>query len=293
MKTDVTVLLTTCDRYDTTLPLCLMSIISQTHKPNRIVLVDDNQEKKFYDYEILRNILILCKHKEIKFDYYYGQSKGCTHALDLGLKKIKNGWILKVDDDNVLEPNVIELYLKNITDEVGVLGGLIIDDKSKERSLIDDQIVYNRLCDVYSEWNIQMISNQSNTIKEVEHIYSNYFFKKDDEISHDLRLSPSSHREETIFTYQYFKKGYKLFIIPESKTYHLNYDKTTGNNRHSHDSAVQNEIVFIEWLKKWDIIPQEFEIVEEENQFVTSKSKFGDKDGYLVFEKNPRKSLVD
>ena len=284
-KTEVTALVTTCDRYDTTLPLCLMSIINQTYKPNRIVLVDDNQEKKFYDYEILRNILILCKYKDIKFDYFYGPSKGCTYALDLGLKKIEQGWILKVDDDNVLEPNILELYVKNISDNVGVMGGLIIDNDSLTRGWDIQKNEYNRLCDVYSVWNVQMITNQSTDIKEVEHVYSNYFFRKDDEISHYLRLSTSSHREETIFTYQYFKKGYKLYIIPESKTYHLNYDKTTGNNRHSHDSAIQNEIVFIEWLKKWNIVPQEFEIIEEEHQFVTGNSKTGKQDGYLVFRK--------
>jgi len=284
-KTEVTVLVTTCDRYDTTLPLCLMSIINQTYKPDRVVLVDDNKEKKFYEYEILRNILLLCKYKEIKFDYYYGPSKGCTHALDLGLKKIKNGWILKVDDDNVLEPNVIELYVNNISENVGVIGGLIIDGESKERSLNEDKVKYNRLCDIYSDWNIQMITNQSDTIKEVEHVYSNYFFKKDDEISHDLTLTPSSHREETIFTYQYYKKGYRLFIIPESKTYHLNYNKDTGNNKHPTKSFIENEIIFIEWLKKWKIVPDEFEIIEEEHQFVTGNSKTGEQDGYLVFKK--------
>lgn len=284
-KTEVTVLVTTCDRYDTTLPLCLMSIINQTYKPDRVVLVDDNKEKKFYEYEILRNILLLCKYKEIKFDYYYGHSKGCTHALDLGLQKIEDGWILKVDDDNVLEPNVIELYVNNISDEVGVMGGLIIDDKSLERSLNDEKLIYNRLCNIYSDLNIQMISNQSNTIKEVEHVYSNYFFRKNNEISHDLRLTPSSHREETIFTYQYFIKGYKLIVIPESKTYHLNYNRTTGNNRHSKESSNNNEFIFIERLKEWDIVPKEIEIIELQDRYVTTVAEIGGEQAYIVMEK--------
>jgi glycosyltransferase involved in cell wall biosynthesis len=284
-KTEVTVLVTTCDRYDTTLPLCLMSIINQTYKPKRVVLVDDNKEKKFYEYEILRNILLLCKYKEIKFDYYQGSSKGCVHALDLGLKKIDGGWILKVDDDNVLEPNVIELYVSNISDNVGVLGGLIIDEKSIERNLEDDQLIYNRICDIYSEMNIQMITNQSDDIKEVEHVYSNYFFIKNADISHDLRLTPSSHREETVFTYQYFRKGYKLLIIPQSKTYHLNYNKTTGNNRHSKESSNKNELIFIEKLKEWEIVPNEMEIIELKDRYVTTIAEIGGQQAYIVMEK--------
>jgi glycosyltransferase involved in cell wall biosynthesis len=262
-----------------------MSIISQTYKPRRIVLVDDNKEKRFYDHEILRNILLLCKHKEIEFNYYYGESKGCTHALDLGLKKIEGGWILKVDDDNVLEPNVIELYVNNISDDVGVLGGLIIDENSKQRNLTEEKSIYNRLCEVYSEWNIQMITNQSDEIKEVEHVYSNYFFKKNEEISHDLRLTPSSHREETIFTYQYFKKGYKLFIIPQSKTYHLNYNKTTGNSRHSKDASNKNEIIFIERLKEWDIVPKEMEIIELKDRYISTVTEINGAESYIVMEK--------
>lgn len=281
---EVTVLLATCDRYDTTLPLCLMSVINQTYKPTRIVLVDDNKEKKFYEYEILRNILTLCKYKNIKFDYYHGPSKGGTFALDLGLSKINSGWILKIDDDNVLNPDVIDLYVKNIDTNIGVMGGLIIDPKSFELEYIDSDI-HNKMSEVFTRWNVQMIANQTPDIKKVEHVYSNYFFKKQEDIKHDLRLTPSCHREETIFTYEYFRKGFDLIVIPQSITYHLNYDKSTGNNRHSFDSFMKNEFIFIDKLKEWEIVPQEFDIIEKDGEYVTTNSRFGDQDGYLVFQK--------
>lgn len=281
---DVTILLATCDRYDTTLPLCLMSLINQTHKPKRIVLVDDNKDKKFYDYEILRNILTLCKYKDITFDYYHGPSKGGTFALDLGLSKIDGGWILKVDDDNVLNPDVIELYVKNIKDNIGAMGGLILDSKSFELTQTVSE-VYNKISEVFSRWNIQMIANQTPDIKKVEHIYSNYFFKKQDDIRHDLNLTPSCHREETIFTHEFHRKGFDLIVIPQSVTYHLNYNKSTGNNRHSRDSFFKNELVFIDKLKEWEVVPQEFDIIEKDGAYVTTNSRFGDQDGYLVFRK--------
>jgi len=74
-------------------------------------------------------------------------------------------------------------------------------------------------------------------------------------------------------------------VIPESKTYHLNYAESTGDNRHSIDSFIKNEMIFIDKLKEWEIVPQEFEIIEEEHQFVTGNSKTGKQDGYLVFRK--------
>lgn len=283
-KTEVTVLVTTCDRYDTTLPLCLMSIINQTYKPNRVVLVDDNKEKKFYEYEILRNILLLCKHKEIKFDYYQGPSKGCVYALDLGLSKIKSGWVMKVDDDNVLNPDVLEIYVNNISENVGAIGGLILDSKSH---LVEEheQDVYNKVSQIFSKWNIQMIKNQSDKIKPVEHIYSNYFFNMELGIKQTLELAPSCHREDTMFTHQIFRKGYDLIIIPQSVTYHLNYDDNTGDNRYSKENFNKNEFFFIEKLKEWDIVPKEIEIIELQDRYVTTVAEIGGEQAYIVMEK--------
>jgi len=285
MKTEVSVLLTTRDRYLTTLPLCLLSIVNQTYKPKRIVLVDDNNKKELYDYEIFKNILTIMKFNNIEFEYLYGESKGCTYALQLGLDTIEEGWILKIDDDNVLEPNVIELFVENISDNIGVMGGLILDEKSFDRYQESEEEIYNKIGEIYSKINIQMVANQDDKIKKVHHIYSNYFFKKDKDINFDLRLAPNSLREETVFTYEYFRKGYDLIVIPTSRTYHLNHDRTKGNSRHSKDSFLKNELVFLDKLKEWEIIPNEFDIKEEEDRFITSNSKFGDQDGFLIFEK--------
>ena len=264
---DVTILIATCDRYNTTLPLCLMSLINQTHKPKRIVLVDDNKEKKFYEYEILRNILTLCEYKNIKFDYYHGPSKGGTIALDLGLSKIEEGWVLKVDDDNVLNPDVIEIYVKHISDNIGAMGGLILAKESFKLIHENDEI-FNRMSEIFTKWNIQMIANQTPEIKKVEHLYSNYFFKKQDDIKHDIRLAPSSHREETLFTYEYYRKGFDLIVIPQSVTYHLNYDTTTGNNRHPRKSFLNNEIIFLEKLKEWGITLNGVEISYDNDEII-------------------------
>ena len=123
----LTVLLATCDRYDTVLPLCLMSIINQSHPPNRVVLIDDSINKKFYDYTILKNILILFKEKGIEFSYFYGKNKGMVPALQIGLDNISDGWVFKTDDDNILSYNTLELFVKNIRKNIGAMGGVIID----------------------------------------------------------------------------------------------------------------------------------------------------------------------
>jgi glycosyltransferase involved in cell wall biosynthesis len=278
-KTNITVLLATCDRYETTLPLCLMSILNQSHLPQRVVLVDDSKVKKFYDFQTLRNILTLFKLKNIKFDYYHGSSKGATHALQIGLEHIDDGWVFKTDDDNVIEYNTLEIFFNNINDSVGAMSGIIIDHniheiflKSPDKIPLEENGYYNKIENIYSEFNIQMVHNQSEEIKKVEHIYSNYFFKRDLADNYPLELTPSSHREETIFTYNIFRKGFDLLIIPQVKIYHLYYDHNSGNRQWGKTHTRKNELFFIKKLEEWNIVPNILEIKDDgERLYVIKK----------------------
>lgn len=262
----ITILISTFNRYETTLPLCLMSIINQTLKPNKIVLVDDNKNKKFFDHEILKNILTLLKKFNIEFRYYYGESKGAVPALQIGLNNISEGWVLKIDDDNVLPPNALEIFKNNIKDNIGAMGGIVLDEnlssyyKNRPENIpIENNGYYNRIENIYTDLNIQMYHKQNNDIKKVEHIYSNYFFRRDLADDYPLELSPSSHREETIFTYNIFRKGYDLIIIPKIKIFH--FDDNKGNSKWDKYS-INNDIFFLNKLKEWKIIPEKLKIFE-------------------------------
>jgi glycosyltransferase involved in cell wall biosynthesis len=274
----VTVLLATCERYETTLPLCLMSIINQTYKPSRVVLVDDSKQKRFYEYPYLKNILVLMKLKGIQFDYYHGQSKGAVPALQMGLDNIDSGWVFKTDDDNILEPNVLEIFVNHIKPNVGAMSGVIIDKKlhdiyldSPDKIPTEENGVWNKIENLYSEFNIQMVHNQDLYVKQVEHIYSNYFFNRELADDYPLELQPSSHREETIFTHNIFRKGYDLIIIPTAKIYHIYYDNNSGNRQYGKEYVKKNELFFIEKLKEWGIVPDKMEIHDDGKQMYVEK----------------------
>lgn len=278
-KTKVTILLATCDRYETTLPLCLMSIFNQSYPPERVVLVDDSKVKKFYEYQTLKNILILFKEKGIDFDYFHGESKGAVPALQIGLDDIEDGWVLKTDDDNILSYDVLELFVKNIKENIGCMSGVIVDKylhqfyiKNPDKIPIEEDGYYNKIENIYSEFNIQMQQYQDTTIKKVQHIYSNYFFRRDLADDYPLELFPSSHREETIFTYSIFLKGYDLIINPLVRIYHLYYDHSSGNRQWSKENSKNNELFFIEKLKEWNIVPNKLEIkYDNQKMFITKK----------------------
>jgi len=280
----ITILITTCDRYDTSLPLTLMSIINQSLKPNRIVLVDDSKDKKFYNHKILQNILILLKEYNIEFDYFYGESKGSSPALKIGLDNIVDGWVFKIDDDNILPYNALELFNKNIKPNIGAMSGIITDEVlSNYYKDIPENIpqekdgYYNRIEDIFTDLNIQMYKEQDDKIKKVEHIYSNYFFRRDlaDDDHPFEQLSPSAHRDETIFTYNIFKKGYDLIVIPQVKIFHLH--NKTGNSKWDAYKD-NNERFFLKKLEEWKIVPDKLEIYDDGNMITTKR---GDKT-YLI-----------
>lgn len=275
-KNKITVLLATCDRYLTTLPLTLMSIINQSRLPDKLVLIDDNKVKEFYNHEILKNILYLLKQKNIEFEYYHGKNKGVVPALSIGLNNIEDGWVLKTDDDNILPYNSIEIFEKNIKDDIGAMGGLILDEsyinyQNKNPELISKQVdgIYNKIENIYTELNIQKVLNQDNEIKRVDHLYSNYFFNRSVADDYPENLYPSGHREETIFTYAIRVKGYNLIVIPEIKIYHLNLNKNNGDSKWI---PIKNEYILLDKLKEYGVIPDKLKIYENENFIYTIKN---------------------
>lgn len=279
-KTFITVFLTTCDRYDTTFPLSLLSILNQTRLPDKILIVDDSKKKEFYNNSIVKQLLTLANWKKVPIDYLHGESKGQVPALRLGLNEISDGWVYKMDDDNILESNVLEIFEKNIDDSIGGMSGVILDKSALSRT--EGQIMMSsKIEDIYSHFNIQMVGIQSSTPKEVEHIYSNYFFRRDLAGYWPEQYEPSSHREDTTFTYQIFRKGYKLVVFPEVIIYHMNNGEKTGNRQYGKEYTDNNEKVFLKKLEEWSVIPDKLQIYEDSKRIYTTKNKTN----YVIIEK--------
>jgi GT2 family glycosyltransferase len=238
-----------------------MSIINQTFLPSEIILVDDNEKKEFYNIPIFKEFLKLCEIKNIEFSYYYGESKGQVFAQQIAFDHSNYPFIFKLDDDNILEPNTLGiLYETMMNNSCGAVSCLILTKKDMNRKLDYTSEVYNKIEDIYSLFNIQMIKNQTDSIKYVEHLHSCYLFKKSVTDGYALEFSPSGHREDTVFTYQIFLKGHKLIVNPNTIIWHLKEEK--GGNRLQNDGN-KNELLFIEKLKEWKVIPDKLELISD------------------------------
>jgi glycosyltransferase involved in cell wall biosynthesis len=124
MKNSVDVIIPTYNRQDQ-IQECIESIISQTIKPQKIIIVDSSEVKT------LKSILSRKYHDDM-IDYMTSD-KGLTRQRNAGIKRSTADYVLFLDDDIVLQPDFINqslLALKK-NPQYSVVTGKIINKRQK------------------------------------------------------------------------------------------------------------------------------------------------------------------
>jgi glycosyltransferase involved in cell wall biosynthesis len=92
------------------LATCLNSIASQTFTNIQVILVNDGSPD---------NSQSICKkycENDTRFELINKENGGLASARNAGLEKVKGDYIVCVDSDDWIEPNMVELLLKNMVD---------------------------------------------------------------------------------------------------------------------------------------------------------------------------------
>jgi len=217
MKIDVTVEISTKNRYNTTLPLCLLSIANQTYKPKKVLMFDDGEQKDLRNEPVFASIFALFATKNIEFQCIFGKRKGQVHNHQMAIQVADTEWIWRVDDDDTPEANVLELLVQHIADDVGAISGLILVPGENS---VDTGIASSRIEDIYTRPNLQWV--RFNGVREVDHMNNSFLFRKSAaKHGYCMELSPVGHREETMFTYEIKRAGYKLIVDASAVIWHL------------------------------------------------------------------------
>jgi hypothetical protein len=201
-------------RYQTTLPLALNAIINQTKLPDKLVIFDDNDEPEdVRNNNIYQHLFSIMDYKGIKWEWVYAAKKGQHHIHQLA-NRMGYDWVWRVDDDAIPEPNVLAELYSWINDDVGAIGGAILTlpvnpDTSNNTGKIED---------IDKEPNIQWAEIKK--LKEIEHLHCSFLYRAGVH-DYNLGLSRVAHREETLFTYGLYLKGYKILAAPHANTWHL------------------------------------------------------------------------
>ena len=219
----VTVTISTKNRYNTTLPLCLESIANQSYRPYEIIVFDDNEEPEdLRNNDLYKYIFKKISRKNIKWRVIYGSKKGQIHNHQTALNIINDGWIWRIDDDEIPEYNTLEIMMSHANNEnVGAISCLIHDPLNNE---IYNKNTSGKIRNIKKEPNLQWQKYPKNTILYPEHLYSSFVFDRQ-KINHEycMQLSQAGHREETIFTYEIYKSGYKLLVDTSACIWHYRF----------------------------------------------------------------------
>jgi GT2 family glycosyltransferase len=245
---DVTAYISTKGRYTTTLPMAISSVINQTLLPSHVVIIqDDPKEFDLRASAMYVHLFKMMDEKKIQWSVFFGENRGQVRNHQLMLDNCKTEWLWRVDDDNVAEPDVLERLCNHIEPNVGAIAGAVVDPTNKAVGKCGVKI-----SEIDTTVNRQCIMDHDGILYEAEHLYSSFLYRKSASgHGYCLELSPAGHREETIFTHQMHRNGWKLYIDPGVVTWHLR--EPTGGIRSHKDGSLwdHDEKIFRAKLEEW------------------------------------------
>ena len=192
----------------------LSAVINQTRTPDKLVIFDDNDEPQdMRAVPLYQQLFWQMEAKGIKWEWLFAEKKG-QHHIHQRANTMGYDWVWRVDDDAVPESNVLENLSKHISDDVGAVGGSVLNPPHMPEYLNST----GKLSNICNEPNIQW--GLIRDVKEVEHLYCSFIYRAGI-CDYNLGLSRVAHREESLFSWSLHNKGYKLLVVPNAVTWHL------------------------------------------------------------------------
>jgi Glycosyl transferase family 2 len=264
MITDkVTATVSTKGRFHSTFPLVLTSLVNQNLKPYRLIIYDDNDVMEdLRENEMYKNLFPHLLKVGINWEVKPGHRKGQIWNHQQALADVTSEFIWRIDDDNIMEPDTLEkLYNFAITDDkIGAVGPLILDPKYDRTH----RLASNNIEDINIGLNIQWCDfKDTKSYISVDHLQGSTFLFRKAAATHgyELRLSKVGHREETIFTYEMKRAGWKLLVLTDVRTYHMRYGAGGIRSDQQKKDFDSDENIFIEYMKKWNVQPRPLKVI--------------------------------
>lgn len=269
-KIEVTAEISTKDRYFETLPLCLNAIANQTYRPKYLMLFDDGEQKDLRNEPLYKHLFSLLQLKGIEWVVTFGQRMGQVANHQKAFETAKTSVIWRIDDDEIPEPTCLEKLVSCMDDKTGAVGGLVMDTNGK---FPFDPLSCNKIEDIIILPNAQWHLHKDTNVKEVDHLYSSFIYRKEASPNgYCKNLSVVGHREETLFTMEIKRNGWKLLLNPLAITWHFQSPK--GGIRTFQDTSLweHDDQYFKEKMKEWGIIIKD----SNDTKFIVLLNGLGD-----------------
>jgi len=230
MKTvySASVCINACDRPGMLWKL-MNSLANQSSFDFELVVVDDGTRDSRDDERIGRAINILAT-VGVPVNYVKNSTQiGLTKSRNIAKDVARSEIIIKLDDDHYCDSDFVGQLISSFAGrpKAGCVGSLF--------PLLRDGINVPEHCptrfgvlgEKWENQQLNLYAADSPTVVPADTVRGIMAYRKVPDIRHDERLSKISHREDTIFSIEYLKRGYCNFVNTRAIAYHL-YAKNGG-----------------------------------------------------------------
>lgn len=223
-KPKVAAYMSTKGRFNTTVPLAMVSIIQQTYKVDSITIFDDNVEDRIdlTKHPVISHCIRYAEMAGIKWYVVYGQGIGQVANHEMALRNLDADYIWRVDDDNFYTPTALAEMMKLFKDDsVAAVGPICLF--TRQNPMPCPILAKGTLLGIEAT-TAQWFLPTSDVPKEAEHLYSTFVYDAEKARATDgypKNLSIVGHTEETQFTHNLVRAGHKLLISPTALAYHF------------------------------------------------------------------------
>jgi len=259
-KTEDTVLISiaTKNRPDHLVAL-LTSIYNQTYRNYDVYVIDNSDDERIIQSGAFLKQMTLFQSSGRNFSIYKNpepKNAPDTHQQIFEVAKQKNiKYVLKIDDDCILEKDVLEKLMFTISsdDKIGAVSCSILEpNRPLPHYLMPINSSPQKVDDLGTQ-NRQWFWNTEFPKEEVEHLYSSFIYrtKAMEEVGGFPKdLSKVAFREETLTTYPMFLKGWKLILDASAVIWHMKANYGGCRDHYIEELYKSDDEKFKERLKK-------------------------------------------
>jgi glycosyltransferase involved in cell wall biosynthesis len=225
----LSVCINTCDR-PKYLWYLLASLCVQTHKDFEVIIVDDGDKPCEHNPHVRAGIGGL-ENADVRVTVHKNEKKlGLAASRNVACDLASSGLVVKLDDDHYCDAECLrqlDLSIKEYPD-AGCIGMVFPFIRNGVMVRMDWPDVFGDTdVDGWEEQQQCLYPPLAPDVIPAKTVRGLMLYRKDPEIRHDERLSPISHREDTIFTTEYLRRGYQNYVCVRAIAWHL-YAKAGG-----------------------------------------------------------------
>lgn len=237
--------ISTKNRYLTTLPMAIQSVISQTRSVDKLVIFDDSDvHEDVREWPVYKHLFALLDRKQISWEWCFSGRQGQHHNHQMANHMaLSQGYecVWRIDDDCVAESHVLANLCAHWSPRMGALGGSVFTPHWKLSEHSTGKIEH-----VMTEPSIQW--GHITQVMEVDHLHCSFLYRAGI-WDYNLALSKVAHREETLFTWGIKQKGYHVKVVPHTTTWHLKSDTGGIRSTHAKELYDQDEKIFQNFMQ--------------------------------------------